>query len=529
LKVSARWMLPPGALALALAIVGSVGLHVPAYVSLGMLEELLDRDVRPPDAEPMEVEIVEAPQPEPEAEPPIAAEEERSEPPPEREQRERERPEEQRAEQRREEPEAPVVLAPPPPQLPPEPRRETSVAHRSRDPNVAPPENAEYLAEENSRVEEETMARIRSQNQDDPEPQLAAADEPAEASEDEGNAAEDEVANTQETEGVERLPVDETQGDAREASESPAPQRERMEQQRAQDEAGGGRAPTGGGEAPAEQEIVVRDPTGTYRIRVPTRPEGQGAGDRGGMAIAGQGMGREGEGRRRGRVGRGRGTPLRMSWSDFTSMYGEEELERERNLALERRRGRVRGVSREERWQRFRAAIENYDVQVRPGNQTALNTRADPFAAYLASMHRRIHVLFAEGFLRTLPAPTQAFAQANPTMHTRLEIGVGPDGNVARVGVVGTSGDTLFDFGAYNAVMGSQPFDATPSAIRSPDGIVYLHWSFYANERQCGTFNAQPYILAQAPTGTQGSTPPPNPLIDQGERIFGRHEDQVDD
>ena len=32
--------------------------------------------------------------------------------------------------------------------------------------------------------------------------------------------------------------------------------------------------------------------------------------------------------------------------------------------------------------------------------------------------------------------------------------------------------------------------------IRSADGLVYLRWALYRGESQCGTWNAEPYILA---------------------------------
>src|SRR5690606_37726053 len=161
--------------------------------------------------------------------------------------------------------------------------------------------------------------------------------------------------------------------------------------------AGGGRRAQGGGARRPTREVIVSDGTGSFRVRVPNeRPEGEGEGEGGGVATAGPGRGREGEGRAAGAAGRGRrrargggaqgaGAPdLRMSWTQFASLYGEEELRREREAYLEQRRSRARGESRQQRWERFRAAIENYDVHVRPGNQTALNTRADPFAAYIA-------------------------------------------------------------------------------------------------------------------------------------------------
>jgi len=259
------------------------------------------------------------------------------------------------------------------------------------------------------------------------------------------------------------------------------------------------------------REVMVTDGNGSFTVLVPSRPEGAGEGDEGGERVAGNGEGEQGEGRASGRAGRGRrrarggsargrGAPnLRLSWSDFASLYGEEELEREREARLEQQRSRNRGVSRAERWRRFRAAIENYDVRVRPGNQTALNTRADPFARFIAAMHRRIHPRFALGYLQRVPSTVDESFRANPNMHTNLEIGVDAEGRVEHVTVVGTSGDILFDLGAYEAVMGAQPFPEPPANIHSPDGLTYMRWAFYRNQRQCGTFNARAFILAQAP------------------------------
>ena len=31
------------------------------------------------------------------------------------------------------------------------------------------------------------------------------------------------------------------------------------------------------------------------------------------------------------------------------------------------------------------------------------------------------------------------------------------------------------------------------------DGRIYLRWGFYRNWRQCGTFNAEPFILTEVP------------------------------
>jgi outer membrane biosynthesis protein TonB len=86
---------------------------------------------------------------------------------------------------------------------------------------------------------------------------------------------------------------------------------------------------------------------------------------------------------------------------------------------------------------------------------------------------------------------------------TKLEIVLNRDGSVHRIGVVRSSGLLPFDFGAFNSVLRGQPYPPAPSSILSGDGRVYFHWGFYRNQRQCGTFNAEPYILPN-PRGTSG-------------------------
>lgn len=111
-------------------------------------------------------------------------------------------------------------------------------------------------------------------------------------------------------------------------------------------------------------------------------------------------------------------------------------------------------------------------------------------------MHRRIHIRYSDSFIPSMPEPVRAAFQANQNVHTTLELGINAEGRVAHIGVVGTSGEILLDLGAYEAVMAAQPFEPPNEAIRSPDGLAYVHWSFYANHRRCGTFNARPFILA---------------------------------
>ena len=108
---------------------------------------------------------------------------------------------------------------------------------------------------------------------------------------------------------------------------------------------------------------------------------------------------------------------------------GEEELAQERQARLEERRSRARGAGHRARFEQFRAALENYVSEVRPGNQTALDAAASPFATFLSDMHRRIHGQFADRYLASLPMDAPE-GQNDPTLATTLEIAVNPDGTV---------------------------------------------------------------------------------------------------
>jgi len=223
-------------------------------------------------------------------------------------------------------------------------------------------------------------------------------------------------------------------------------------------------------QAPAEQ--VFHDPLGSFTLAA-AEPSKMPAGAQGSGAA-------------------GKQANIKVSWRAFEQTFGAEQLAQDR-MPKEAKR---RGAGREKRWDEFRAAIENYVVGVKPGNQTKLNAAADPFAAYLAAFHRNLHIEFAHDFLASLP---MAGEFANPDLVTTVEIVVNADGSLDRVGVVKASGNLMYDFGAFNAVQRGAPYPPTPEKIRSPDGRVYIKWALHRNESQCGTWNAEPYILKNPP------------------------------
>ena len=67
-----------------------------------------------------------------------------------------------------------------------------------------------------------------------------------------------------------------------------------------------------------------------------------------------------------------------------------------------------------------------------------------------------------------------------------------------------------------DTVITAGPYEATPDAIRSVDGRIYLRWGFYRNWRQCGTFNVEPYILTEVPADSDQG------VLDDGQAIEGQ-------
>lgn len=517
-------------LVFAAALLASLSIHLPVYEVLGVLARAFEEQEAAAPALPSQIEFeLDDSEPqakqdelEPEAD---AQKDKRAKPDPKDEQdKTAKRPERkrERAEPKPKKPQPPepeikkpeVVVTPPPePSKPIE--NKLAVTQKSDDPDVPPPVNSRFIAEENRRVEEEMIASVRSLTENDEQPSASAPKAPDDQL---GNAEEEKPAELQDVKGEDSRIPDKIEAKQKPLSPSQLGQGDKQSEAVAHAPERGGspskddtpREIAAGSERVGgeEQTVVIQDGSGTIRIR--RTPPGKGPGNAGGEPR--KGANAAGERDSGGR--RGAGENLKLSWSQFESTFGEKELREQRDAYLEQRRTRSRGGQREENWRKFRAAVENFVDRVKPGNQTALNAAASPFAAYLAEMHRSIHREFAMRFLPSLPVVGGAFA--DPTLVARLEIIVNRDGTLHQVGVVRTSGFTPFDYGAWNAVTRAAPFPQPPKRILSGDGRVYVRWDFYSNERQCGTFNAEPYIL---PNPGGDPNPSPGPLHDRGTTI----------
>jgi TonB family protein len=191
-----------------------------------------------------------------------------------------------------------------------------------------------------------------------------------------------------------------------------------------------------------------------------------------------------------------RGPKLKLDLNDYQRIAGDDKLKEEAAIA-QRQTSHKKGRW-EKKMDRVHAALENFTPEVKPGNQTALGTRAAPFAVYIARMHRRIHELWAFGFVDDLDGKSATNPMNNRQLEVGLEIVVNADGSVDKATIIKPSGVLTFDVAAIDTVYSAGPFEETPAVIRSGDGRLYLHWTFHRDERLCSPYFADPFILDNA-------------------------------
>ena len=449
-----------------IALIASLSVHLPVYEVLGGLadhfRELAEESKRRSDLEPVEVEFD------------VADRAERQRPRSKRRQsvkrRAKSKPKQQKQRAVAQRQQEQQRQAPPQEQV-----NRQAIQQRSRNPDVEPPPNARYVAQENQRVEEETAARVRSYVRDDPETSLGRQQKPSSTLDREGNSQQDKIADARDKEGSDARTA--TEEEARRDRPDKAIDADPVKAERVASESPKGRRSTDPGDrarAPSET-ITITDGAGTFTVPRPSR-----------------------SGQSRGRQAKGQGPGSQLTWSQFEAAVGSDKLREDRRARIAEHKSSRQGVSRQKNWDQFRAAVENFTSAVKPGEQTALNAAASPFANYIAAVHRRIHREFADRFLRNIPVFSGS-PYSDPTLMTKLEIVLNRDGSVHRVGIARSSGLLPFDFGAFNSVLRAQPYPPAPDSILSGDGRVYFHWGFYRNQRQCGTFNAEPYILRNPP------------------------------
>lgn len=390
------------------------------------------------------------------------------------------KPEEKQAE-KKPDPEIVVPPLPPmpesPPQPQPQPKMHEKIVDLDNDKEVEPPPDAKYLAQKNNRAEVET--RDTQTNLDRNQKGGEGSQQP------EGERQDDQQVGDDKAKIAELEDVKSKMG--RQAPETtPRTEAEAPEQ----------RQPTA--DKRPSPVLSLRDPSPRGHEITPETVDPSLPHDPAGMLARAKARGAFRDSDPHDHAQDGKRLKLTLSGKDYEYLFGAE-AKAERQLA-QRERSTSLG-KRGQRLARIRSSLENFISEVKPGNQTALNTRAAPFAAFIARMHRNIHKLWGFGALEDwdeLP-PTSPFN--DETLANVLEIVLNRDGTVDKVSVVKPSRYLAYDAAAIDAVYTAAPFPEPPREIRSKNGKIYVHWSFFRDARQCATTGVDYFILNNPPKG----------------------------
>ncbi len=347
------------------------------------------------------------------------------------------------------------------------------------------PEEYNYLSNVNRAVEKETRSKVSNLERDAVKPE-AHQIEPSPV-QDQGTADAQKVAQAQEQESkLEKKATDRKPSTEERRTEQNDPQRQSLLSMR---------------------ELERRDhqiPQESYEALASEAADGQLRPNQEQMAaVTGQ--------EQQAKVDRkDKKIQTKLSKNDLDALYGKDPHAK-KNVESQRQ-SKTPGV-----WEQARAhwqsPLENMVPEVQPGNQTALGSRKHPFARYIATMHRAIHDAWAWGFLEQLDTRGRDHPLNDYKLWTRVEIVLNGDGTIDSVKTVRFSGKLQFDAAAREIIHAVGPFPDPPREIISGNGKIYIHWTFHRDERACGTFGAQPFILDA--TG-MGDRPDPNVEVQAG-------------
>ncbi|MBL9024169.1 MAG: TonB C-terminal domain-containing protein [Myxococcales bacterium] len=380
--------------------------------------------------------------------------------------------------------------------------------------------NAPRVAEHANTVDEETQAKIRSQDQKSKDPSPGSNMRgPADQ---EGNAERDKVGSAEERPGDptrapgESSPTNSDSQHAKPAAKSPGESLRSGGAPGPNESPGGGARGSSepsqalpglaGGQGPASPEVHEAE-NGGWTMN-PSAPGGQGTtGKKGKPSVSRPGA----PAAKPWQMGLGMpgtpGGPPSLSWNGFEKSVSEEQLRKEREATGQAIRAQHKGRFDTSKFARFLPDIENYDPSVKLGNQTSLNAAQSAFAKYLHDIHNRIHPIFADEFLNNLEGLPIGHPLRDDTLVAHVEIVLAKDdGRLVRRGITTRSGSTVFDGAALDAVERAGPYGKAPDAIVSKNGFVYLHWEFHRNLFDaCSTRNAHPFLVKD--------TAPPKPNV----------------
>jgi hypothetical protein len=271
-------------LVFAAALLASLSIHLPVYEVLGVLARAFDREKTSAPQPPSTIEFEVAQNAPAETEEAKAEKQDRAndvtqpdkahKPPPTPPEKAppKPKPEIKKPAPPTPTPPQPAQVAPPPPDAAKPIENKLAVTQKSDDPNVPPPDNARFIAEDNRRVAEEMIASVRSLTENDEKPSASAPKAPDEQ---QGNATEEKPAELQNVHGEDKRIPDKREakekplspsqlGQGQQQNEAVAHAAERggsPSQNQAQRELAAGSERVGG----EEQTVVIQDGSGGWR------------------------------------------------------------------------------------------------------------------------------------------------------------------------------------------------------------------------------------------------------------------------
>jgi TonB family protein len=206
---------------------------------------------------------------------------------------------------------------------------------------------------------------------------------------------------------------------------------------------------------------------------------------------------------------------LEMDFAMFERTFAVEAEQERQAYQQESQSKRRGGLKFGSLTGRVKGALHDNSSWVASGQQEPLGKRQRTFRNYIHAIHDRIHYLFADSFLGSLTSLDPADPLNNFDLMAKLEFEILKSGQISEVHVIRSSGNTVFDAAAVDSIYRSSPYQAPPRDILSWNERVYMRWAFFRNNRKCGPFNAEPYIL-RAPDAAPEQLPVDDIMIDDG-------------
>jgi TonB family protein len=183
------------------------------------------------------------------------------------------------------------------------------------------------------------------------------------------------------------------------------------------------------------------------------------------------------------------GTIGALDPASYVDVFGDRNRQDVVDVQRQAREGSIAG-DHTGRWERTRAALENFDVDVAAGSETRLNTHQDIAAGYIHHLHNKIHTPWRAYLERLSLTYGGREPLADLSIAVELEYVINANGGVEQVNIRDGSGVLAFDAEAVDLFYRIGPHEPPPPGLRSGDGNTYIVWLMRRDGRACSTSHA---------------------------------------